>query len=122
VIGYAQEPKTIKVRKESDIVKAFFDANDFKLIAIDRFGNPQDNKIMGFKLYVKTKRETKEFESFSAALTSEMLACLNGLKLAAKIFFTNVMVEESDGRLTKLPDVIDVWFPNPNNNKGNKKR
>ncbi len=117
----AQQPETIRVRKESNLVKAYFDVTELKLLPIDRFGNPQDNRIMGFKLYVKNKRETKEFESFSSALTPEMLTYLNALKDAAKIFFTNIMVEEDESRLIKLPDVIEVWFPNPNSHQKTKK-
>ncbi|MEI6022045.1 MAG: hypothetical protein WCR21_13040, partial [Bacteroidota bacterium] len=83
----AQQPETIRVRKESNLVKAYFDVTELKLLPIDRFGNPQDNKIRGFKLYVKNKRETKEFESYSNALTPDMLTYLNALKEAAKIFF-----------------------------------
>ena len=117
----AQQPETIRVRKESNLVKAYFDVTELKLLPIDRFGNPQDNKIMGFKLYVKNKRETKEFESYSNALTPDMLTYLNALKEAAKIFFTNIMVQEDETRLIQLPDVIEVWFPSCLNNQKPKK-
>lgn len=107
----AQQPETIRVRRESDLVKAYFDPSELKLLPIDRFGNPQDNKIMAFKLYVKNGRETKVFEAYSNALTAEMLTYLNGLKEAAKIFFTEIKVQDNDQKLMKLPDVIEVWFP-----------
>lgn len=113
IVILAQEPQTIKVRRESNLAKAFFDVTEFKLTPIDRFGNPQENRIMGFKLFVKTKRDTKQFNSTSGNLTSEMIQFLNSLNTACKIFFTEIMVEEDEQRLIKLPDVIDVWFPNP---------
>ena len=45
---------------------------------------------------------------------------LNKLKKAAKIFFTEIQVKDENDHLQKLPDVIDIWFPNCKNcdNKG----
>jgi hypothetical protein len=116
-IVQAQEPKTIKVKKESNLVKAVFDNTEFKLIVVDRFGNPKDNKIASFKLYVKTKKDTKEFQGFSNSLSPEMIKYLNKLKKSAKLFFTEINVEEDDTHLIKLPDTIDQWFPNCENCK-----
>lgn len=107
----AQEPETIKFKKESNLLKAVFDNTDPRLFAVDKFGNPRDNKILGFKLVVKGKKETKQFEGFSNALTGEMINYLNKLKSATKIFFTDILVEDEYGHAKKLPDVIDVWFP-----------
>jgi len=116
-IVQAQEPKTIKVKKESNLVKAVFDNTEFKLIVVDRFGNPKDNRIASFKLYVKTKKDTKEFQGFSNSLSPEMIKYLNKLKKSAKLFFTEINVEEDDTHLIKLPDTIDQWFPNCENCK-----
>jgi hypothetical protein len=115
--SFSQQPVTIKVKKESNLVKAVFDNTDFKLMAIDRYGNPKDNKIVGYKLYVKTKKNTKEFTGFNNSLTPEMINYLNKLKLAAKLFFTEINVQEDDTHLIKLPDVIETWFPNCENCK-----
>lgn len=113
----AQEPKTIKIKKESNLVKAVFDNTEFKLIVVDRFGNPKENRIASYKLYVKTKKETKEFQGYSSSLSPEMIKYLNKLKKSAKLFFTEISVEEDDTHLIKLPDAIDQWFPNCENCK-----
>jgi hypothetical protein len=111
----AQEPKVIKIKKESDLVKAVFDNVDLRLMAIDRFGNPRDNKIVSYKLFIKSAKETKEFSGFNNSLTGEMVNTLNKLKKTAKLFFTDIIVNEDNDHLLKLPDVIDVWFPNCKN-------
>jgi len=113
----AQNPVTIKVKKESNLVKAVFDNTEFKLMAIDRFGNPKENKIASFKLFVKTKKASKEFTGFTNNLTSEMISYLNKLKTSAKLFFTQISVQEDDTHLILLPDVIEAWFPNCSNCK-----
>ncbi len=114
---FAQQPTVIKIKKESNLVKAVFDNTEFKLVVMDRFGNPKDNKIASYKLYIKTKKDTKEFKGYSNSLSPEMINYLNKLKNTAKLFFTEINVEEEDSHFTKLPDVIEQWFPNCQNCK-----
>lgn len=109
---FSQEPKTIKVRKESNLAKAVLDNTELTLLVIDRFGNPKDNKIISYKLYVKTKKETKEFSGFNNRLNPDMISYLNKLKQSAKLFFTDISVKDDDEHLLKLPDIIEQWFPN----------
>lgn len=111
----AQEPQTIRVRKESNLVKAVFDNTETRLFAVDRFGNPRENKILTYKLYVKGKRETKEFTGYGNRLNAEMIKYLNKQSSATKIFFTEISAEEGDGHVVKLPDIIETWFPDCQN-------
>ena len=117
-----QEPQTIKIKKESNLAKAVFDNTESKLMVVDRFGNPRENKITSYKLYVKAKRETKEFLGYSNRLTNEMISYLNKQSSATKIFFTEVSAQDDDEHLVKLPDVIDTWFPECENCDKPKKR
>lgn len=111
----AQEPpQTIKVKKEQNLVKAYFDNTDLRLTAVDRFGNMQENKIKSYKLWIKGK-EVKGFNGFDNALSSDMVKELNKLKKATKIYFTEINVEDENGHLQKLPDIYETWFPNCKN-------
>lgn len=114
---WAQEPITIKVKKESNLSKAVFDNVDLRLMVIDRFGNPRENKIASYQLYVKGKRETVSFEGYGNQLTGEMLNYLKKQKAAVKLFFTGVNAVDDEGHPVKLPDVIDNWFPECSNCK-----
>ena len=109
-----QEPQTIKVKKEQNLVKAYFDNTELKLMAIDRFGNPKENKITGYKLWIK-ERDGKPLSGFDNKLNAGMVNELNKQKKATKIFFTEISVEDDNGHIIKLPDVIEVWFPNCKN-------
>lgn len=118
-----EEPQVIKIKKESNLVKAVFDNTDLRLITIDRFGNPKENKIVSYTLYVKLKKETKVFNGFNNALNGEMINFLNKLNSATKIFFTEINAEDDDKHLVKLPDVVETWFPDCRNcEKGSKKQ
>lgn len=114
-VSNAQEPNVIKIKKESNLVKAVFDNVDLKLMAVDRFGNPRDNQITSYKLWIKGKGDARGYQGFSNSLTPEMIKELNKLKKAAKIFFTEIQVKDENDHLQKLPDVVDTWFPNCKN-------
>lgn len=116
------EPKTIKIKRESSLVKAVFDNTELRLVIVDRFGNPRENKILSYQLWVKGKRETKNFPGHSNSLDHDMLDFLKKQGKATKIFFTEVKAEDDDGHIVKLPDVIETWFPDCMNCDKNKKR
>lgn len=116
------EPKTIRIKKESNLAKVIFDNTELRLIVVDRFGNPKENRIVSFKLWIKSKAATRELDGYTNNLTPDMHAALKKEKRATKLFFTDLMVQDDDGHLVKLPDVIDTWFPDCVNCEDNKTR
>jgi glycyl-tRNA synthetase beta subunit len=113
---FAQEqPQTIKIKREQNLVKAVFDNTEYRLFAVDRFGNPRENEFVSYTLWIKEKKDTKKFIGYSNTLTPEMLKELKSLKKATKIFFTNIQVNGDDDHIVQLPDVIDTWFPDCTN-------
>lgn len=110
-----QEPQTIKLKKESDLAKVVFDNTEDRLLVIDRFGNPRDNKVLSFTLYVKNGRSTRDFQGYNNTLTSEMLNYLRSQNSAVKIFITNIKVRDEHDLVVSLPDCIETWFPDCQN-------
>jgi hypothetical protein len=117
-----EDPQTIRIKRESNLSKAVFDNTEHKLIIVDRFGNPRENKVVSYKLWIKGKRGTEGFLGYSNNLNSEMLDYLKKQGKATKIFFTEVSVQDDDGHLVKLPDVIETWFPDCSNCEKSGKR
>lgn len=118
-----EEPQTIRIKKESNLVKAIFDNTELRLMVIDRFGNPRDNKIVSYKLWIKGKGDPKQLNGYNNSLSAEMINTLKKQSKAVKIFFTDISAQEDDGHLVKLPDVIDTWFPDCKNcEKGTNQR
>lgn len=115
VASKAQEPAVIKIKKESDLVKVVFDNVELKLMAVDRFGNPRQNQVVSYKLWIKGKGDTKMFPGSNNSLSTEMIKELDKQKKATKIFFTDINVKDDDEHALKLPDVIDTWFPDCKN-------
>ncbi|MBL7932844.1 MAG: hypothetical protein JNL60_13125 [Bacteroidia bacterium] len=117
VITKAQddEPRVIKVKKESNLAKVVLDNTEGKLVVVDRFGNPKENRILSYKLYVKGKKSTEEFQGHTNRLNQEMISHLNKQSQASKLFFTEISVEDDNGHIVKLPDLIETWFPDCKN-------
>lgn len=111
----AQEPATIRIKKESDLQKAVFDNTEYRLFAVDRFGNPQENEILQYVLTVKTARDARNFQGYGNKLSPDMVKYLRQQKTAAKIFFTSISAKDDNGHAVKLPDIIDTWFPDCRN-------
>jgi len=111
----AQEPvQTIKIKREQNLVKVIFDNTEYRLFPIDRFGNPKDNEIVSYTLWIKANKTIK-LQGFSSTLTPEMLKELKKVKKATKIFFTQIKVKGDDEHLIDMPDIIDTWFPDCKN-------
>lgn len=117
-----EEPQVIRVRKESNLAKAVFDNAEFRLMAIDRFGNPKENKIVSYKLWIKSRSTTIGLDGFNNSLTGEMINALKKQTKATKIFFTDITAQDDNGHPVKLPDVIDTWFPECGNCDSGKNR
>ena len=49
------ETQIIKVKKESSFVKAAFDETEYKVIAFDKYGNPHQNAIKSFTIFLQMK-------------------------------------------------------------------
>lgn len=107
-----EEPQKITIRKESNLAKASYDNVEFKLTAQDKYGNVVNHAIKSFELhYIEKKKKLKVFKSYSESLTPEMLEEFKKLKEAKKIFFTKIIAEDEFGNVVRLPDVIEVQFP-----------
>jgi hypothetical protein len=110
------DPVSIKVRKEQNLVKAYFDNTELKLMAVDRFGNPKENKMLSYKFWIKGEKGS--IQGYSNSLNPNMTAELKKLKKATKIYFTEISVEDDQGHAVKLPDLYEVWFPQCTNCDG----
>jgi S-adenosylmethionine hydrolase len=107
-----EEPQKITIRKESNLAKASYDNVDYKLIAQDKYGNIVNHAVKSFELHYRiNNKKIKMMISYSESLTPEMLEEFKKLKEAKKIFFTKIMAEDEFGNVVRLPDVIEVQFP-----------
>lgn len=116
------EPATIRVKKESNLAKVALDNTENKLMVIDRFGNPRENKVVSYKLWIRSANDTRQFDGYSNSLTPDMLKALNSHTSAVKIFITEIVALDDQDHPQKLPDLIETWFPDCRNCTPTKKK
>jgi hypothetical protein len=102
----------ITVRKETVLLKAIYDYDEQKILAIDKYGNIRHDAIRSFEMHYESKwHKSKSYKSSDSNLSYDMKLYLGNLSEAKKIFFTNIIAEDEFGNLIKLPDVIEMHFP-----------
>lgn len=114
-VGMAQEPGTIKIRKKQLLKKAEYDETEYKVIAVDIYGNPKIESVASFELHFQVKGKLYKFSSPTNQLTPEMIKKMKELKKATKVWFTKIKGTESDGHLVDLPDFDYMVFPDCRN-------
>ncbi|MBC7865301.1 MAG: hypothetical protein IAF38_20160 [Bacteroidia bacterium] len=102
--------------------KAEYDETDYKVIAVDRYGNPKTESVVGFELHFMEKGKERSFKSNSNTLTPEMVAKLKDLKKATQVWFTKIKGDEGEGHLVDLPNFDYMIFPKCVNCPGPKKK
>lgn len=107
------EVKTIRIKKETQFVKAAFDDTEFKAIAFDRFGNPHENAIKSYTIFFKEGRSVYESQVVGNTFSQKTINYLTKKKkFATKICLIKIVAEDKDGHLEDLPDLCDiVIFP-----------
>lgn len=104
-------PGTIKIRKQQLLKKAEYDETEYKVIAVDVYGNPKLESVASFELHFAIKGKRYQFFSPNNKLTAEMLKELKNIKKATKVWFTKIKGAEADGHLVDLPDFDYMIFP-----------
>ncbi len=122
VSAQTESENTIKVRKVEQLVKAEYDNTNYKLTAVDRFGNLKENAVQSFEIHYTLRGERHKYISYSNQLTDEMLKNLGKIKEAQEIYFTNIKAEDDNGHLIQLPELPYMHFPDCPKNKKKKSR
>lgn len=121
---FSQEVETIKIKKEDPFFKADFDETEYKVFALDKYGNPYMDVI---KSFVITFQDTKgHFQSAVVGNTfpkKTINYLTKGRTKATNICLKEIVAEDKDGHVQKLPDKCGVLiYPDCKNCDPNKKK
>jgi hypothetical protein len=114
---YSQEIEKIKIAKEDPFFKADFDETEYKVFALDKYGNPYMDVVKSFKI---TFQDSKgHFESVVVGNTfpkKTINYLTKGRKRATNICLKDIIAEDKEGHVQKLPDKCGVLiYPNCKN-------
>ncbi len=123
-ISHSQEIETIKIKKEDPFFKADFDETEYKVFALDKYGNPYMDVV---KSFVITFQDTKgHFQSAVVGNTfpkKTINYLTKGRTKATNICLKEIVAEDKDGHVQKLPDKCGVLiYPDCKNCDPNKKK
>lgn len=101
--------KKIKIEKESYFVKAAFDEANYKVVALDKYGNPYAQAIKSFTIKYLDGKTTYEAPVMGNVFPDNTIKFLTKKrKYATKICLSKLVAEDKDGHLENLPDLCDI--------------
>lgn len=112
-IATAQERETIKVKKQDAFLKAEFDETNYKVIALDKYGNPHENAIKSFTITYSDGKSVYEAPVTGNTFPEKTIHFFTKTqKTATKICLIKIMAEDAEGHVQALPDLCGiVLFP-----------
>ena len=107
--SFSQEVSKITIKREDTFFKAEFDETNYKVIALDKYGNPHENVI---KSFVITYQDTKGH--FECPVTGNTFP-KNTIKYLTKerkkvtnCCLKNIVAQDDEGHIQSLPDKCGV--------------
>lgn len=118
---YAQQPETIKIQKQEPFLKAEFDETNYKVVALDRYGNPHEDAIQSFVITYGEGKNIYEAPVKGNTFPERTIHFFTKKrKTATKVCLIKIVAEDKDGHLQNLPDLCEiVLFPDCKNTQKN---
>ena len=123
-VSNSQEIETIKIAREETFLKADFDETEYKVFALDKYGNPYMDVV---KSFVITFQDSKgHFQSAVVGNTfpkKTINYLTKGRTKATNVCLKEIVAEDKEGHVQKLPDKCGVLiYPDCKNCDPNKKK
>jgi hypothetical protein len=120
----SQEIEKIKIQREETFLKAEFDDVNYKVIALDKYGNPYEEAVKSFVITFQDSKGHYKSEVMGNTFPKKTIDYLTkGRKTATSICLKDIVAEDKEGHVQKLPDHCGVLvYPNCKNCDPNKKK
>ena len=124
LISFSQEIETIKIAKEDPFIKADFDETEYKVFAVDKYGNPYMDVVKSFKITFQDSKGHFESAVTGNTFPKKTINYLTkGRQRATNICLKEIVTEDKEGHVQKLPDRCGILiYPDCKNCDPNKKK
>jgi len=121
---FSQEIEKIKIAKEDPFFKADFDETEYKVFALDKYGNPYMDVVKSFKITFQDSKGHFESAVVGNTFPKKTINYLTkGRERATNICLKDIVAEDKEGHVQKLPDKCGVLiYPDCKNCDPNKKK
>lgn len=108
-ISKAQEIETIKIKKEDPFYKADFDDTNYKVFAVDKYGNPYMDAVKSFVITFQDSKGHFKSEVVGNTFPKKTINYLTkGRSKATNVCLREIIAEDKEGHVQKLPDHCGV--------------
>lgn len=120
----SQEIETIKIAREETFFKADFDETEYKVFALDKYGNPYMDVVKSFKITFQDSKGHFESAVVGNTFPKKTINYLTkGRTKATNVCLKEIVAEDKEGHVQKLPDKCGVLiYPDCKNCDPNKKK
>ncbi len=121
-ISFSQEVEKIKIKKEDTYFKAEFDETNYKVIALDKYGNPYQEVVKSFDITFQDTEGHFETSIVGNVIPEKTVKYLKNRKRATSLCFKKIVAQDEEGHIQSLPDKCGVLiYPDCKNCDPNKK-
>lgn len=123
--AFSQEPpEKIRIEKEETFLKAEFDDVNYKVIALDKYGNPYEDAVKSFVITFQDSKGHFRSEVTGNTFPKKTINYLTkGRDKATNVCLREIVAEDKEGHIQKLPDHCGVLiYPDCKNCDTNKKK
>ena len=96
---------TIHVQKSGHLAKAMYDNVNYRLVAIDQYGNILDSAVQSFTVKVTIKGIFSEENVVGNYLSPKMQQQLGKRDANGSIFFSNIKAKDRSGEVVELRSI-----------------
>lgn len=120
---FSQEVEKIKIKKEDPFFKAEFDEANYKVIALDKYGNPYENVVKSFKITFQDTQGHFENKVVGNTFPDKTIKYLKKRTRVTNLCLKEIVAEDAEGHVQTLPDKCGVLiYPDCKNCDPNKKK
>lgn len=119
-----EPPEKIRIEKEETFLKAEFDDVNYKVIALDKYGNPYEDAVKSFVITFQDSKGHFRSEVTGNTFPKKTINYLTkGRDKATNVCLREIVAEDKEGHIQKLPDHCGVLiYPDCKNCDTNKKK
>jgi hypothetical protein len=122
-LSFSQEVEKIKIKKEDPFFKAEFDETNFKVIALDKYGNPYQDVIKSFDLTFQDNEGHFQTSVVGNKFPEKTVKYLKNRKRVTNLCLKKIVAQDEEGHIQNLPDKCGILiYPDCKDCDPNKKR
>ena len=108
-----QPIQSIKIKKEELFIKAAFDETEYKVIALDKYGNPHEKAIKSFVISFNDNGILMQAKVMGNVFPDKTIKFLTKKRTnSTKICLEKIVAENPDGHNENLPNLCEIMiFP-----------